>query len=101
VTETGVVEARFWKAVARGDWADAQRCLPEYGQEIEERLRSLPSGEGAAALLVQALKLLEQARRAAISERAHAGMELERLAAAVSYRRAGDPGLPAALEFEG
>jgi hypothetical protein len=101
VTEAGEVEARFREAVARGDWADARRCLPEYGREIEERLCSLPPGEDAAALLGRAVKLLEQARRAAVSERTHAGKELERLAAAASYRRAGDVALRAALEFEG
>jgi hypothetical protein len=101
VTEAGVVEARFREAVARGDWEEARRCLPEYGREIEERLCSLPPGEDAAALLGRAVKLLEQVRRAAVSERTHAGMELERLAAAVSYRRAGDAGFRAALELEG
>ena len=101
MTAAGVAEARFREAVARGDWAEARRCLPEYGRAIEERLRGLAAGEVAAAQFGRTVEMLEWARRAAMSERTHAGVELERLAAAVSYRRAGGTARRSALELEG
>lgn len=96
-----VIDARFRNAIARSEWQEAQRCLPDYVRSVETRLGALLPGDDPLELLERALELLEMSRRSAVAGRAHAVRELERLKITGSYRHAGGAARAGIVELAG
>ncbi len=79
------MEAELHEALARQDFALAAERAGRFGKLVRQTARSLPAAE-AAAVIAEACRALESARRTVLVARARMAGRLRRLQRAAPYR---------------